>query len=260
MLCHQDFTKSCVLIFLSISLLILNVKQATSQPKLETSKIIYKKGRYTQLNITTIEDKKLQDQIKKVAFIETQLEYELLFNAHESLFQLTINSHLNRLLPEVILALGYKEIFYTNQQSQYKVRHTAAIENGFNIKSILRENKWTKSSEFKFIKGYKCYKATSSLEIQNPITNQYEAYHPIVWFTHDIPVPFGPNRLDGLPGLVLEGTFNGNTFFYATKISLNSVDILNLESKIPKVNTINKKEYAKIIASNFKKRKKLRGY
>ncbi len=53
---------------------------------------------------------------------------------------------------------------------------------------------WVLTGEQKKIKEYHCLGAKTKYE-----GREYE-----VWFTPDIPVPFGPYRLRGLPGLILE--------------------------------------------------------
>lgn len=68
--------------------------------------------------------------------------------------------------------------------------------NPYKISEPLENIKWQIGKEVKNIAGYPCQKATCNFKGRN-----YTA-----WFTTDIPLPFGPWKLHGLPGLILEAT------------------------------------------------------
>ncbi len=66
--------------------------------------------------------------------------------------------------------------------------------NSFLIKDNYTELDWDISTETKTIAGFLCTKATTT----------FRGRQWIAWFTMAIPVPFGPWKLHGLPGLILE--------------------------------------------------------
>lgn len=70
--------------------------------------------------------------------------------------------------------------------------------NGIYSMNILKEKlepiEWEIKQEQKKIKQYNCIKAIAT----------YEGRKYTAWFTPDIPVPYGPYKLGGLPGLILE--------------------------------------------------------
>ncbi|MBK7097364.1 MAG: GLPGLI family protein [Sphingobacteriales bacterium] len=78
--------------------------------------------------------------------------------------------------------------------------------------------KWTITAELKEINRFKCQSATTHL-----FGRDYK-----VWFTTDVPVSFGPWRLVGLPGLVVEA----HSLDQEVQFSLSSVSILEKEEKI----------------------------
>ena len=58
------------------------------------------------------------------------------------------------------------------------------------------EKKWEITQESKKIGNYLCYKAID-------IASTNRKMKPVVWFTPEIPVSFGPLKYNGLPGLVI---------------------------------------------------------
>jgi GLPGLI family protein len=58
------------------------------------------------------------------------------------------------------------------------------------------EKKWKITQESKKIGNYLCYKAID-------IASTNRKMKPVVWFTPEIPVSFGPLKYNGLPGLVI---------------------------------------------------------
>lgn len=77
------------------------------------------------------------------------------------------------------------------------------------------------------IAGYNCHKATTEFRGRT-----FE-----VWYTPDVPVNFGPWKLNGLPGLILWATDSRNEIeFRATKIKVTeNIDIEVLIDNVPKL-------------------------
>ncbi|MNY31463.1 hypothetical protein D3C86_1656270 [compost metagenome] len=66
---------------------------------------------------------------------------------------------------------------------------------------------WELKNETKTIGKYTCYKATTNFRGRN-----YTA-----WYAPDIPLPYGPWKLQGLPGLILEAYDNTEEIYYYFK-------------------------------------------
>jgi len=66
--------------------------------------------------------------------------------------------------------------------------------NNFVVQDTYFKHPWKITSETKNIKGHTCTKATLSFRGRN-----WEA-----WFAQDIPLPYGPWKFYGLPGLIVE--------------------------------------------------------
>jgi len=74
--------------------------------------------------------------------------------------------------------------------------------------------KWEITNETKKINGYLCKKAISNLY----------GYHYEAWFTEEIPISCGPEKFDGLPGLILYVRI-GSTEYIASSIKLNNIKV-----------------------------------
>jgi len=75
---------------------------------------------------------------------------------------------------------------------------------------------WTITDEEKTINGYNVRKATTDsfeLEIDDP----FYYNKAIAWFTTDIPIPVGPARYYGLPGLIVELEYERGSLRYVLK-------------------------------------------
>jgi len=72
------------------------------------------------------------------------------------------------------------------------------------IKDEYSSFKWDITGEYKVIAGYNCTKATGV----------YRGRNWIAWFSTDIALPYGPWKLHGLPGLIIEAYDATNTFVW----------------------------------------------
>ncbi len=55
----------------------------------------------------------------------------------------------------------------------------------------------------------------------NPFTQKKVIEKTIAWYTLDIPLPFGPIGVDGLPGLIL-AIKQGSVYYIADKVEVNT--------------------------------------
>lgn len=65
------------------------------------------------------------------------------------------------------------------------------------------------------VAGYQCFKATAN----------YMGRNYIAWFTKEIPVPYGPWKLNGLPGLILKAHDTANEISFSIT-EINKKDII----------------------------------
>lgn len=88
------------------------------------------------------------------------------------------------------------------------------VEKVFYLELAYKENpefNWKIIEQYKTILGYKCQLATT----------EYEGRKYSAWFSLDIPIPMGPYKFRGLPGLIMEISDTENIFQF-TIVELKS--------------------------------------
>lgn len=96
----------------------------------------------------------------------------------------------------------YKEI--NNKIMLFNLYNAEKLWNG---KDVLLNWNWQITNETRTISNYKCRKATSN----------YNGMSFTAWFTDEIPINTGPDKFDGLPGLIL---YVGTPYFEWEAISI----------------------------------------
>lgn len=113
------------------------------------------------------------------------------------------------------------------------------------IQDSLKAPKWKVLNQLKDIAGHICMKA----ETEDLVINQ----KIIAWFADDIPVSAGPERMYGLPGIILELDYNdGVSVITATKVEMKKVDPKELALPKMKGKKINMADHDRIIKEHIK--------
>lgn len=191
------------------------------------------------INRSIIQQKKLDTRNAAINVIE----YELFCTKDKSIYHLVDKLDLGNAFEYKMASIAAgRGLYYKDSNVKEKIKQ---IDSGglCNIIYPYDEYVWKVTDETKIISGYKCYKAICVYGEFDHRRNKQLTFNPEVWFAPEIPIPFGPRGLDGLPGLVLEATFNSRIYFYATKIEF---DVKNSKIKIERPSSgkyLTKKEY-----------------
>jgi GLPGLI family protein len=186
----------------------------------------YQNSTYDTLNSNKKAINKIKLPEDETIDIMKNMRYGLYIKNNKSVFNLIESiekdENIERFRLKQILSGG--SFFYDN----FNKTSINTVEFGgqkFNI--ILPKDKynWVIGKEQKKINGYLCYNATCHFERFDKFRKKSLTFDPVVWFTPELPFPFGPKGMNNLPGLILEGSLNGKLFFYATKINLNFQNI-----------------------------------
>lgn len=115
---------------------------------------------------------------------------------------------------------------YRNFDKEQKTDVMEMLGKTYIIEDSLHAPVWKIGNQIKDVAGYICMKA----ETEDPIKKQKIT----AWFAQDIPVPTGPERYHGLPGLILELNLNdGDVIIEATNVTLKTPTADDL--KLPKL-------------------------
>ena len=174
----------------------------------QKGKIIYKSF-FTEKQAT--EELKEQNRIWYQEELDNEMMAKLLrftleFNKNKSIFYMSenmISDIENEKRKKYVVGLFYGlDKFYINQKSNILIEQLQ-----YSFGTILKNRdanfvKWNLTNETKERQGYTCYKATY-IYIQKWNNREFE-WPVVAWYCPEIPIPLGPVRYSGLPGLILE--------------------------------------------------------
>lgn len=115
---------------------------------------------------------------------------------------------------------------YRNFEKEKKIDLIEMLGKTYVVEDSLHTPIWKIGNQIKDVAGYVCMKA----ETEDPVKKQKIT----AWFAQDIPVPAGPERYNGLPGVILELNLNdGDVVIEATSVTLKKITPDDL--KLPKL-------------------------
>lgn len=153
------------------------------------------------------------------------------------------------------LSLGsFNGDFYFNFQTKEAIHKKEHLGEPILVVSYT-DPKWKMLDEEKNIEGYKCLKAELDI-VYNDINNNPKHNKIIAWYTLELKMPFGPEKYNSLPGLILE-VDDGKSRIVAKKIVINSGSSVKIKRPIGGRKTTEKEleeEARKIILQRMENR------
>ena len=191
------------------------------------------------------------DSTKFARFNPNLLEFEFIYE-NKSLFKIIdkMESHSKQDYKITSIIYGGNLIHFRDNSIPEKLFNVNYKGQSLNVIIDLKDSEWQISNESKYIGKFKCYKAITVIKKEDKGRNTVKILNPIVWFTPDLPTSFGPFGLDGLPGLIIEGTIDGKAYFYADKVSLKADKKFQIE-KPGKAIKITEIDFDGMIATDF---------
>lgn len=208
--------KRCIL----ICLITLSINLFSQNTVLPINLVTYKVGKISSnkpidtASINKEAQKRYEESIAAMELIECQLYY----TKEKSIYSIVDKMDADNSIAYKLATIRFKGLFYKDIVAKEKIKQTTI--GNYNVSLPFDEYNWNITNETKTISGYKCFKATCDY---NELSRQgtYMTRHAETWFAPEIAVPFGPKGYDGLPGLVLEVLFGGNSYIQATKIEFD---------------------------------------
>lgn len=162
---------------------------------------------------------------------------------------------------------------YKNTKNKEAISEEDFFGKEFLVVDSLKTYDWKLESDSKKIGDYTCYKATYTIPVTQKDKEEYEEFKKkqsdnkttffvmdepkerivTVWYTPEIPVSHGPGEYWGLPGLILEASFD-KTVILCSKVVLNPKQ--KIQIKTPKKGKrVTKKEYERLIEAQMEQMK-----
>lgn len=109
---------------------------------------------------------------------------------------------------------GHSDYIYRNLQEGNLTTYTQIFDSYYRIREKAPIQDWSLVNDTTTqIIGYTCHYATT----------RFRGRDWEIWYTEDIPLPLGPWKLEGLPGLILSATCKGYMSIVADRISTNNI-------------------------------------
>jgi GLPGLI family protein len=217
-------------------------------------------------NISSDMQKQMMEMLKK----QFQKTFTLTFNKNESIYKEEESLSAPQVggnMGVMVMSSGSSDILYKNTKENRFVNQNDLMGKIFLVKDDIQKREWTLESDTKNIGEYTCYKATLTREIEafenkvslsingakeandsdkdlNKRESKTKTQIITAWYTPQIPVNNGPEKYQGLPGLILEVN-DGQQTIICSKIVLNPED--KVEIKEPsKGKEVNQEEFERI--------------
>lgn len=195
------------LIVLCIISLLLNYNSTNS------GEIIYEVEIKNENNTNSEASKKFSLLIKNASNVDFILKFSAQQSTFHKLSTLSNESEKGINLTE-IFAGGKDSFYYNNKNKEIINCKEIGGESVLLKKEVIR---WKLTKQAKKIGNYNCFKAIA-LDADGALSNIS------AWYSVDIPIPFGPNRYNNLPGLIIKLEDDLVTYT-AKKITLNKKNI-----------------------------------
>lgn len=190
-------------------------------------------------------DIKIDEAINKEA---KSHEFELKFNKSYSKFSLIEKVQIEEKNNVELIIKKLARSKYTSLFDFFidKINNSVIFnyQDGSLVKKEFEILNWELTDESKTIGEYLCFKALYKKEYTGR-DGKLKTKTIVAWYCPAIPFSYGPKEYYGLPGLIIELTEKGTTF-YATNIELFETDI---KIDLPKGKTISQQEYEQNVLS-----------
>lgn len=201
-----------------------------------------------EIDSTQVGGSEIQQQLMEMLKKQFQKTYILTFNKNTSIYEedeaLAPPTNGNSMV--FVSSSGGSDILFKDFKNKLYTNQVDAFGKQFIIKDTIYPIEWTLHNDTKNIGTYTCFKATYKKKVPNEImslklsddkdskldsneeTTAMTTRTVTAWYTPQIPVSGGPEKYQGLPGLILEVS-DGDLVILCSKISLNPQKTIEIE-------------------------------
>lgn len=169
----------------------------------------------------TTDNDPFERQKKDVVRSMSDIEAELFFNSTRSNYRVKRNLDLEGDMSYRVARIIAGNVWYKDTEAKSRIESLQLMGEKMNVIRQYDNFDWEITDETKEIGNFLAYKAKTTFTTENNFTNELDKFEITAWFCPQIPAPFGPKGIDGLPGLVLEVNL-GSSWLYATEVNLSS--------------------------------------
>ncbi|PCI06570.1 MAG: hypothetical protein COB73_09900 [Flavobacteriaceae bacterium] len=214
----------------------------------------------TKVKQNTPQQKKVYNEVMATIKAVKKLKLELFFTNNESNFiveDLLVADNENDFLYTMAknIANVRNEVYYSKSENKL-IEKNDGFGELFIVSKKVTIDDWKLTTNTKKIGEYKCYKATRVYKFSNR-HGELVSKNQEVWYTPQIPVPYGPKDFVGFPGLVLQVT-SGKIQFTAIKIVLNPKEEIEIRKPVGGVK-VTEEEYKEIKTKSIENTKSIYG-
>ena len=191
----------------------------------------------------------MQEQIMAMLQKQSEKTFTLTFDKEQSIYEEDESLATPSLGNGMMVMSSYgSDLLYKNIKEDRYTKQSDFLGKVFLIQDTFEKIDWNLQSDTKNIGKYTCFKATAEQLIKIYAHSDESTEKSITitaWYTPQIPVSNGPSKFQGLPGLILELSYDSNTIL-CSKVILNPTKPITIKSP-KKGETVSQPEYDRIV-------------
>jgi GLPGLI family protein len=193
------------------------------------------------------EQQQFKSMLKDMELEYAQVRLELLYTSEHAQFRLVpsepVAGHLGHIVASV--QAGKEKVYYHNTKTLERIMQVLQDSQLVKVELPYEAYDWVITEEEYFIGQFACKKAIAKVDYYDDAIGNEIQYEIEAWFAPEIPLPYGPAGIDGLPGLVLQTHVTDKPWMSYTVVYLEEgLSLKDQKSiKLEAGKTISKAEY-----------------
>ena len=231
------------------TLFLLSISASTLYAQEFQGVATYKTKNKIEIELDSTMTDVMQEQIMAMLQKQSEKTFTLTFDKEQSIYKEDESLAPPSLGNGMMVMSSYgSDLLYKNIKEDRYTKQSDFLGKVFLIQDTFEKIDWNLQSDTKNIGKYTCFKATAEQLIKVDTHSDESTEKSIkitAWYTPQIPVSNGPSKFQGLPGLILELSYDSNTIL-CSKVILNPTKPITIKSP-KKGETVSQPEYDRIV-------------